>query len=60
MKDKVRQFTENKEIQALLKEIHGASPALAGITAKFSKEAGQKLKAMTFDLAALSSRKLPQ
>jgi xylose isomerase len=59
MKEKVRLFSENKEIQDLLKEIHGANPSLRGLTATYSKEAAQKLKAMTFDTAALASRKLP-
>jgi xylose isomerase len=59
MKEKVRLFNENKEIQDLLKEIHGANPALRGLTAKYSKEAAQKLKTMPFDPAALASRKLP-
>ena len=45
MKEKVQQFNENKEIQDLLKEIHGANPQLRGVTAKYSKEAAQKLKA---------------
>ena len=59
MKAKVQQFNENREIQALLKEIHGANTNLRGLTAKYSKEAAQKLKDMMFDAAALASRKLP-
>ena len=59
MKEKVRLFTENKEIQDILKEVHGANVGLRGITAKYSKEAAQKLKTMTFDPVALASRKLP-
>ena len=59
MQDKVRQFAENKEIQDILKEIHGASVNLRGFTAKFSKEQAKKLKEMTFDVNALASRKLP-
>src|SRR3954453_10074098 len=59
MKDKVRQFNENKEIQGLLAEIHGASKDLAGLMAKYSKEAAAKLKGMSFDPQALASRKLP-
>ena len=37
MQEKVRQFSENKEIQDLLKEIHGASKNLAGLMSKYSK-----------------------
>ncbi len=59
MKDKVRQFNENKEIQDLLKEIHGASPELRTAVSKFSKESAAKLKAMTFDADKLAARKLP-
>jgi xylose isomerase len=59
MKEKVRQFNENKEIQDLLKEIHGANPSLRGLTNKYSKEAAQKLKSQTFDPDALAARKLP-
>jgi len=49
MKEKVRQFNENKAIQDLLKELRGANAGLKGTTAKFSKDAAQKLKDMTFD-----------
>jgi xylose isomerase len=59
MKEKVQKYNENKEIQDLLKEIHGANPQLRGVTAKYSKEAAQQLKSMSFDPAALASRKLP-
>jgi xylose isomerase len=59
MKEKVQRFNENKEIQDLLKEIHGANANLRGFTATYSKDAAAKLKAMTFDPAALATRKLP-
>jgi xylose isomerase len=59
MQEKVRQFNENEEIQAVLKEIHGASPELRGAFGKFSKEQAQKLKAMNFDVAKLAARRLP-
>ena len=59
MKEKVQRFNESKEIQQLLKEVHGASPELRGFTAKFSKETAAKLKGMTFDPKALASRRLP-
>ncbi len=59
MKAKVQQFNENKEIQGLLKEIHGANPGLKGVTAKYSKDQAKKLKDMSFDVPALTSRKLP-
>src|SRR5256712_7627728 len=59
MKAKVQQYNENKEIQGLLKEIHGANPGLKGVTAKYSKDQAKKLKDMSFDVSALASRKLP-
>ncbi len=59
MKEKVQKFNENREIQDLLKEIHGANASLRGLTAKYSKEAAQKLKDMTFEPEKLASRKLP-
>jgi xylose isomerase len=59
MKDKVQQFDENKQIQALLKEIHGANPGHKGLMAKYGKDQAKKLKEMAFDATALASRKLP-
>jgi xylose isomerase len=59
MKDKVRKFNEDMEIQGLLREIHGANTALRGLTASYSKDAAQKLKAMKFEPEALAARKLP-
>jgi hypothetical protein len=56
---KVRQFNENRAIQGLLAEIHGASKDLAGLTAKYSKDAAAKLTDMTFDVDALANRRLP-
>ncbi|HEV3078973.1 MAG TPA: TIM barrel protein [Gemmataceae bacterium] len=59
MQEKVRQFNDNKEIQDLLKDIHGANPNLRGLLAKFSKDQAKKLKEMTFDVSALTARRLP-
>jgi xylose isomerase len=59
MQEKVRQFNDNKEIQDLLKEIHGASPELKGFMGRFSKDQAAKLKAMTFDADRLAARRLP-
>src|SRR6185369_3890053 len=44
MQHKVKQFNGDREIQNLLKEIHGASPDLAGLTAKYTPAAAQKLQ----------------
>jgi xylose isomerase len=59
MREKVQKFDENREIQDLLKEIHGASPNLRGFMAKYGRDQAKKLKDMNFDLAALTARKLP-
>jgi xylose isomerase len=59
MQEKVRLFNDNKEIQGLLKEIHGASPELKGFMGRFSKDQAAKLKAMTFDPDRLAARRLP-
>ncbi|HEV3259383.1 MAG TPA: TIM barrel protein [Gemmataceae bacterium] len=59
MQAKVRQFNDNKEIQDLLREIHGASPELKGFMGRFSKDQAAKLKAMTFDADRLAARRLP-
>jgi xylose isomerase len=59
MKEKVRQFNENRAIQDLLQEVHGANPNLRGLTARYSKEAAQKLKDMPFDPDVLARRQLP-
>jgi xylose isomerase len=59
MQGKVRQFNENKEIQGLLKEIHGANPDWRGFFAKYSKDRAKKLKDTKFDPDALASRRLP-
>ena len=59
MKAKVQQFNDNKEIQGLLKEIHGANPGHQGLMAKYSKDQAKKLREMKFDVAALTARKLP-
>lgn len=58
MKEKVRKFNENREIQDLLKDVHGANPDMRGFMAKYSKGQAQKLKEMSFDVAALTSRRL--
>jgi xylose isomerase len=59
MQEKVRQFNHDKEIQALLKEIHGANPNLVGYMAKYTKEQAKNLKEMKFDPNALALRRLP-
>jgi xylose isomerase len=59
LKEKVRLYSENRQIQGLLAEIHAASPGHRGAMARYSKEQAQQLKNMMFDPAALAARKLP-
>jgi xylose isomerase len=57
LKEKARRFREDKEIQAIVAELRnpqGEPPA-----PKYSRDAATKLKARTFDRAALASRPLP-
>jgi xylose isomerase len=59
MQAKVLQFNDNKEIQDLLKEIHGANSGLAGHFQKYSRDQAKKLKEMNLDPNVLASRGLP-
>ena len=59
LKEKVSQFNEDSEIQALLKEINADDGTYTYLGNGYSKEAVDKLKAVSFDRATLSSRKLP-
>jgi xylose isomerase len=57
LKDKVRRFAADKEIQAILAELRDAKGEPAAPT--YSREAATKLKARTFDREALAARPLP-
>lgn len=59
LQEKAKQFKENKEIQQLLKEIHGANPSWRNAVAKFSKDAAKKIKTAEFDVEQLTARRLP-
>ena len=59
LKDKARRFAEDREIQALLSEIHAQNPVDAALLRPYSKDALAALRARTFDRAALASRSLP-
>jgi xylose isomerase len=56
LKDKVRRFREDREIQALVAEIRGAEGASF---APYRRDAAAALKARTFDRDALAARPLP-
>jgi len=55
LKAKAQQFAGDREIQALVAEIRGPDEPFP----PYSREASDRLKARTFDRAALSSRPLP-
>ena len=59
LKDKARQFREDREIQALLAEIRAADPADAALLAPYSPDVASRLRARSFDRAQLASRRLP-
>jgi xylose isomerase len=59
LQTKVQQFRQNREIQDLLKEIHGQNADLHSLTAKFTKEQAKKLKDRSFEVEALTARRLP-
>ena len=56
LKEKVRRFREDREIQALVAEIRGAEGASF---APYRRDAAAALKARTFDRDALAARPLP-
>jgi xylose isomerase len=58
LKEKARQFTEDKEIQALLAEINADDGALARLSGKYSAKKANALKAQSFDREALGRRGL--
>jgi xylose isomerase len=59
LKDKVRRFGEDKEIQALLSEIREDDAHLSGLCRKFSKDGARALLAADLDRKTLASRRLP-
>jgi xylose isomerase len=59
MQEKVKQFSANKEIQDILKEIHGVNPNLRGFMSRFTKDQAKTLSEMTFDADKLAARRLP-
>jgi xylose isomerase len=59
LKDKARQFREDREIQAILEEVRAGQPADEALLAPYSRESAAGLRARVFDRAALSTRPLP-
>ena len=59
LKEKVKIFNENSEIQTLLKEINREEPALKSTDGKYSPEKMKTLKEYKFDYVALAKRGNP-
>ena len=56
LKEKVRQFNQDPEIQALIRAYKVEDAELSALTRRFSKENAEALKARAFDRAALAER----
>ncbi|MBI3466354.1 MAG: xylose isomerase [Planctomycetes bacterium] len=59
LEEKVQRFNADREIQDLLKELHGANAGLRDAFKAYSKQQAGKLKDMKFDVDVLTSRRLP-
>jgi len=58
LKEKAAQFNQDAEIQALLREIHADDGSFAWLAGGYNREKANRLKAETFDRAALGARDL--
>ncbi len=56
LKEKARQFNEDDEIQALLREAHASSADHPEFAGGFSREKADQLKAHTFDRRSIAAR----
>jgi xylose isomerase len=56
LKEKARQFAEDREIQAILQELNSDKSTFAG---GYSADTAQELKERDFDLSKLMNRSLP-
>ncbi len=59
LKDKARQFSEDKEVQDLLREIHDSSPEYAEPLGAYSRAKGERVKSLALDRGQLAAKKLP-
>lgn len=59
LKDKARQFAEDDEIQALLKEIRSSTPDFAEPLGKYTRQKGERVKSLALDRVKLAGKKLP-
>ncbi len=59
MQAKVEQFNEDKEIQDMLKEIHGANRDLADFFTRYTADQAKKVKSLELNVESLAARRLP-
>ena len=59
LKEKARQFDEDKEIQALLAEIRNGSDGHVEALSRYSRENAKKVKELSLDRSELSGKALP-
>ena len=59
LKEKARQFDEDKDIKALLDEIHSSNGDHVELLGRYSREKAKKLKELPLDRAELASKPLP-
>ncbi len=59
LKEKARRFSEDAEIQALLQEVTADDGAYAFLSQGYSRDTAARLRALSFDRATLSARRLP-
>lgn len=58
LKEKVAQFNQDKEIQAILKEVNADDRAMGEISRKYTHEKMKTLKEFDFDRKVLSAKGL--
>jgi xylose isomerase len=59
LKEKAQRFNQDREIQALLAEIHERDAELPALWRKYSAANAEKLKSIGFDRQRLAARRLP-
>jgi xylose isomerase len=59
LKEKVKRFNADPEIQGLLQSIHEKDAKTGGLLSKYSAANAKELRALALDRKALAARKLP-
>jgi xylose isomerase len=58
LKEKARQWNQDKEIQAMVQEMNAVDPALAPLAGKYSREKADQIKKLNLDADAVAARGL--